>query len=115
MTGFSQLEYPDRLRKLNLFPLAYRRSRGDLIYTWRILQGKLGDELRENYQVMTGKILRGHKLKLFKPRRNKLAPGITLSTRVVNLWNSLPAEIAEAVTEDSFKAKLDRHLLATTR
>ena len=113
VAGIQRLEYPARLEKLNLFPLVYRRTRGDLIYTWRILHGKLGEELMENYQVQHDKISRGHDWKLFKPQRYRLGAGLTLSTRVVNNWNLLPDDVVEADTEEKFKSKLDSYLLTT--
>ena len=88
-------------------------TQGDLIYTWRILHGKLGEELMENYQVQHDKISRGHDWKLFKPRRYRLGAGLTLSTRVVNNWNLLPDDVVEADTEEKFKSKLDSYLLTT--
>ena len=38
--GISTLEYEDRLRTLNLFSLKYRRLRGDLIETYKFVNGQ---------------------------------------------------------------------------
>ena len=38
--GFDNLEYEERLKKLKLHPLTYRRLRGDLIETFKILSPK---------------------------------------------------------------------------
>ena len=37
---FKKMHYPDRLKQLNLPTLTYRRSRGDMIKTYKLLIGK---------------------------------------------------------------------------
>ena len=37
--GFSNLSYEDRLRKLKLSSLSYRRMRGDMIEVFKIISG----------------------------------------------------------------------------
>ena len=110
ISGFREVPYEERLRRLNLFPLAYRRRRGDLIYTRRILNGDLGEELRTFFTLNNEAPTRGHHLKLFKPRRLRLKPNFTLSTRVVNDWNILSPSVIGAPSECSFKKQVDRQL-----
>jgi hypothetical protein len=43
--GLSSLSYEDRLRKLKLPTLAYRRSRGDMIELYKILTGKYDEDV----------------------------------------------------------------------
>ena len=38
--GMPKISYPDRLRKLKLPTLTYRRARGDMIETYKLLSGK---------------------------------------------------------------------------
>ncbi|CAI2737970.1 unnamed protein product, partial [Dicrocoelium dendriticum] len=109
--GLRDLPYPIRLQKLNLFSLELRRRRGDLIYTRRILRGELGSELQQFFRPNTDCSTRGHTWNLFKQRRHKIRKDVTLSTRVVNDWNSLPEAIADAPSEESFKRLLDIHSL----
>ena len=40
INGMSDMSYPDRLRKLKLPTLAYRRIRGDMIEIYKLLHGK---------------------------------------------------------------------------
>lgn len=101
------LSYEDRLRKLELFTLKYRRLRGDLIFTRRILQNQLGNELKSFFSLNINESRRGHHWKLFKPRRLRMPVVATLSTRVVNAWNNLPEKVVEANSEGSFKKLLD--------
>ena len=37
--GFRNLKYEERLERLNLFSLQYRRMRGDMIETYKIISG----------------------------------------------------------------------------
>ena len=39
-----KISYPDRLRKLKLPTLTYRRARGDMIETYKLLSGKYDDQ-----------------------------------------------------------------------
>jgi hypothetical protein len=110
--GFRQLTYQQRLQNLGMFSLAYRRRRCDLIYTRRILLGELGEDLRNLFTVNTLAPTRGHRWKLFKPRRLRLRPKATFSTRVINDWNGLPADLMRSISENRFKSHLDSHLRA---
>ncbi|CAI2739050.1 unnamed protein product [Dicrocoelium dendriticum] len=107
------LPYPRRLQRMNLFTLDYRRRRGDLIFTRRILRGEMGTELQACFQSNPNSSTRGHNWKLFKPRRLRIHPALALSTRVVNDWNNLPKYVVEAQTEECFKRMLDSYLLST--
>ena len=41
------------LGQLNIFLLGFRSLRGDLIYTWRILSGMLGENLRGYFSIVS--------------------------------------------------------------
>ncbi|MGL5607408.1 MAG: reverse transcriptase domain-containing protein [Aeromonas veronii] len=107
VTGMRHISYPRRLAELSLFSLHYRRVRGDLIYTWKILKGQLGAELQEFFKLNNESITRGHTFKLLKSRRHKVDTRLTLSTRVVNTWNALPQNVISSNTVDTFKTRLD--------
>ena len=104
------LTYTKRLEHMKLFSMEYRRRRGDLIYTRRIMRGELGEEVQHFFQPNTDSGTRGHQWKLMKPRRLRANAKMTLSTRVVNDWNNLPASIVSATSEASFKTLLDAYL-----
>ena len=108
--GFRHLPYEERLQRLGLFSLGYRRRRGDLIYTRRILNGELGPELLSFFLLNNEGMTRGHQFKLYKIRRHRLHPRMTLSSRVVNDWNNLPAPVVEATSEARFKELLDTYM-----
>ena len=64
-----KLPYETRLKKLNIYFLERRRLRGDLIETFKILTGKEHVNCSKFFELadVTSR-LRGHSLKLFKPR-----------------------------------------------
>ena len=42
--GMPKISYPDSLRKLKLPTLTYRRARGDMIETYKLLSGKYDNQ-----------------------------------------------------------------------
>lgn len=105
--GLRNVAYEQRLRQINLHSLDYRRIRGDLIFTRRILRGELGEEMRSFFSISEDNRTRGHSLKLVKRRLNRLPVTIAISSRVVNAWNALPPNVVGASTEQLFKECLD--------
>ena len=106
--GISTMSYSDRLRTLRLPSLVYRRTRGDMIETYKFLHNvyDLNNEwLRRDPSTRT----RGHSLKLEKRRCQTTMRQHCFSNRVINNWNSLPESIISAPTVNSFKSKLDQH------
>jgi len=53
--------------------------------------------------------LRGHSLKLFKPRCRTTVRQNFFSLWIVNEWNKLPQDVVEAPSINTFKNRLDRH------
>lgn len=103
------LSYEERLRKLRLPTLAYRRARGDLIEAYKILTGKYDDactrgilKLREESRS------RGNSLKLFKSRSRLDVRKYAFPSRVVNNWNQLPEWVVTATTVIQFESRLDK-------
>ena len=67
--GFDNIEYEERLKKLKLHTLTYRRLRGDLIETYKILSPKYDPDVCEGFiKLRKDSITRGHlsSLKIFK-------------------------------------------------
>ena len=79
--GLSELSYPERLRKLNIPTLAYRRVRGDMIQTYKMLNGGYDDSLPSILQRSTTG-LRGHKDKLYLKGSNKDISKFSFKSRV---------------------------------
>ena len=107
--GMENLTYQERLENTGLYSLECRRQRGDLIETFKILNG-LEEIQSENFFTLSHNTsTRGGPQKLFKPRFNTNIRGKFFSQRAVDLWNSLPDNIKKTKTVNSFKASLDRY------
>jgi ribosomal protein S20 len=108
--GLAKLSYEERLRRMDLPSLEYRRIRGDAIETFKYLHGKYSVDtatllLRHEPKGMT---TRGHSLKLQKRECHSNIRQNFFSFRVVNMWNSLPEEIVMADSVNCFKGRFDR-------
>ena len=106
--GLATLPYPERLRVLNLPSLIYRRARGDMIETYKY-QPNVYDIDNEWLKPETSTVTIGHMRKLIKPRCNSTLRLHCFSHRVVNHWNSLPANVVSAPSVNAFKSRLDNH------
>ncbi len=99
--GLKDLSYEERLKKLDLPSLYYRRARGDIIEAYKYLHGiyKVADcpLVLDDNPAST----RGHSLKLKKARCNKSSTQKFFKHRVVDAWNSLPEDIVTAPTSSS--------------
>ena len=106
--GLLGKSYPERLKTLDLFSLAFRRLRGDMIPTHKILM----DLDHPNRSILTFRdddCLRGHRLTLQQPRvRTKLRPN-AFSARIPFTWNRLPADVVEAASTEAFERKFYEH------
>lgn len=111
--GLKGLTYVERLRRLNLFSLERRRLRGDLIWTFKLIRGFAQLDPSSLFSFRRSTHLRGHPYMLEKPRVQTTIRQHSFAVRVVNPWNSLPADVVTAPSIEVFKAKLDRHWSAT--
>ena len=110
--GMREKSYEERLAKLKLPSLQYRRLRGDLIEVYKIIH--------EIYDPVTTKSLftkvssnsvtrKTNSLNLTKKRTNKNAYKYFFTNRINNVWNSLPNDIVNAKSLNIFKNKIDSH------
>ena len=68
--GYKELDYKERLKRLNLPTLSYRHLRGDMIEMYKILTGKYSSSVTSNVVTLreNDSITSGHNLKIFKER-----------------------------------------------
>ena len=104
--SFYNLTYSERLQELNLPSLLYRRTRMDLIMTYKILNNLVSVDKDYFFTVNTNPT-RSNGLKLYKNRFNTAIRGHSFSQRIVNDWNTLPHEIVSAPNVLIFKTKVD--------
>jgi hypothetical protein len=109
--GMRDLSYEERLRRLKLPTLFFRRRRERLIQTFKILH--------QLYDVDSGIFFnrscsntRGHEFKLQTARSRLTCRSNFFSVHVVNDWNSLPADVVMSQTLNQFKARLGRFLIS---
>lgn len=103
------LSYEERLRKLDLPTLAYRRSRGDQIETYKIITHKYDpDCTRGIFKMRDDSITRGNSLKIFKEGSRLNIRKNTFSNRVVNNWNDLPEWVVSSGSVIKFESNLDK-------
>ena len=84
------LSYSERLKKLKLPTLTYRRHRGDIIEVYKILTGKYDPEVSDLFELRKSENRRGHTLKIYKERSRLEIRRNSFKHRVVELWNALP-------------------------
>ena len=104
--SLKKLSYKDRLIKLKLPTLKYRRLRGDMIEVFKILL---------NYYDVAPKLVlnntsftKRNSLKLLNHTFRYDLRKYSFPARIVNLWNSLPNTVVQAASIDTFKNRLDR-------
>ncbi len=110
--GMKHLEYPERLQTLQLPTLAYRRTRGDMIETYKILHNLYDHNCSNMLKLHSSfyvRETRGHKLKLYHEHSRLKKRKHSFPNRVVSLWNSLPEKVALAPTLNQFKNEYDSH------
>ena len=106
--GLSQLSYGERLRKLRLPTLAYRRARGDMIQVFKLTHDKIGyDKSLPPLLTLSKTKLRGHSKKLYMSGANKDVRKYSFNNRVINIWNSLPDHLVKSKTVKEFERGLD--------
>ena len=111
--GMQNLSYAERLRRLKLPTLSYRRYRGDMIEMYKISHGCYDDGATKdllNYRshALGERPFRGHMFTIYKDRFRKDTRKYSFKCRVTDQWNNLPAYIVESPTLNTFKNKLDK-------
>ena len=101
-----KLTYEDRQRRLNLPSLQHRRRRGDMIFAYKIMTGKVNLEPMKIF-TMANRTMRSHQYKIQKTKITKFVSANAFSNRIVKDWNILPSKIIMSQTTDNFKNKLD--------
>lgn len=100
--------YEQRLSAMKLTTLEARRERGDLIETYKILNGYYNCEI-DFLKFSNVTWTRGHSNKLKTEKCNKLPRQNFLANRVVKMWNSLRQETISASNLNNFKNQYDKH------
>ena len=107
--GFGKLSYNERLSRLNLPTLAFRRLRGDMIETFKHFHKYDRNVLPTSFKPRS-RLSRRHNFQIqpIVPKDGKR--GLHKNSfycRIDDVWNSLPSEVVDSPTVDIFKNRLD--------
>ena len=106
--GLKHLEYSERLIKIGLPTLVFRRLRGDMIEIFKIMAGIYDNEVTPTIPK-GNEHTRGHQRKIFiRGARLNLRKNF-FTVRVGQVWNKLPEEVVMAKDVNAFKRLLDKH------
>ena len=111
LPGLRKMPYPERLTKLGLPTLIYRRSRGDMIETYKLLSGKYDSQVALNLPLYSSddhQTRRNSRKLLVKICHYDLRKYF-FSNCIINIWNSLPDSIVMVDTVNQFKNRLDKY------
>ena len=106
--GLNSMEYEARLKKLDLYSLEYRRKRGDLIETYKIVRQNSALKFDDHFRYdQNGLRLNG--LKILPTIGSRGGPRHSFFfNRATRSWNDLKTPSVSAPTINSFKREIDR-------
>ena len=112
LPGMKELPYPERLKKLKLPTLSYRRLRGDLIEVYKIVNIIYDDSVHPILRMWKDMAPRcsnrGHSKKLYPQQAKTELRKNAFALRVVRSWNDLTEEIVSAPSVNAFKNRIDK-------
>ena len=108
LQNISHLSYPERLAALNLPTLAYRRIRGDMIETFKILNNIYDSRVTNFLSKSNFSTTRGYNFKLFVQHANFNIRKLFFSIRIVDIWNRLPSNVVNESNVMCFEKRLDK-------
>ncbi len=110
INNMGDLTYEERLKKLKLPCLCYRKIRGDVIEAYKMTHNYYDNNLPMPISLApdTYRNTRG-KFKMIKTHNKKRVTRLFFKNRVINFWNKLPDDVKDAPTINSFKNRLDTH------
>ena len=109
MDGLSKLDYPERLRRLNLPTLAHRRKRGDMMEVYKHFNTYDRCTLSPSFKPRERET-RQHNFQLLTSPPKDGQRGLQSNSfyyRVARVWNFLPHDVVSAKEINSFKNALD--------
>ena len=99
--------YEERLRLLKLPSLKARRTRGDLIQCYKIFRQIDDIDINSLFSPAKSQSTRNNTDKIFIKFSKLNIRKYCFTNRVAPIWNSLPAEIKNAPSTNSFKTHID--------
>ncbi len=103
--------YEERLAQLNLFSLEKCRLRGKLIECFKILKGFTKVDFGKMFSINNTSQAMNNRVKLRCKQVQLNYTKFFFSNDMVREWNKFPPSVVQCDTINSFKNKLDHHLL----
>ena len=107
--SMKNMDYAQRLEKLDLPTLLHRRERGDMIQVWKHFNSYDQSTLSSSF-IHCPRTNRKHRHQITWNRPKDGSNGIQANSfyfRIAKTWNNLPQKVVEAKTIDAFKSGLD--------
>jgi ribonucleases P/MRP protein subunit RPP40 len=108
--GCKGLTYQERLKKLDLPSLYFRRRREKLIQVFKILHQLHDTESSNFFKLSNNMTTRGHSWKLQAVASRLALRSNFLTVDTIQDWNSLSEEVVSAQSLNAFKARLAKYL-----
>ena len=105
--GCKNMSYDDRLKYLRLHSLKGRRTRGDLIQTYKIFNGIDDLAIDKFFMLSNVQSTRNPDRKIFKQHNTTNIRNHCYSNRIIAHWNLLPVTTKYAKSVEEFKKTLD--------
>ncbi len=111
--SLKHLNYEERLKRLGLPTLVYRRKRGDMIELYKITSGIYDSSvctfITDNFNKTT---TRGHQKKLYLEYARLNVRKQYFGIRNIVAWNNLPENVVNSPNVKVFESRLDRLWMA---
>jgi len=108
--GCRFLPYCERLKRLSLESLQFRRTVADMVCLFNIVSGSLSVSLLPYFEYVPPSITRGHHLKLSLPVTKYTISNQNFFARTVPIWNRLPVHVLDCSTKSTFRKKISAYL-----
>ena len=122
VSGLVSDTYEGKLNEIKLESLADRRSRADMVQTYKIVHGFDKLECNEMFTMINQGSdstrvtrLRADSLNIKSLRCNLDIRKNFFSQRIICMWNSLPADLKRASNPDQFKRQFNAYIAATNQ
>jgi hypothetical protein len=107
--GLKNMSYEERLHKLKLPTLAYRRLRGDMVELYKMTSGMYDESLLQGHlRLRTNSTTRGHDKKVYVSQARLNVRRSSFYIRTAEIWNKLPDDVVNAPSLPAFESRLDR-------
>ena len=106
LPGLCYLTHIERLTKLQIQSLEHRRLVADLVTCFNIIHGFSSLQFSDFFKFSNSNRTRGHNLRLEIPLAKSSIRYNFFANRVIKPWNSLPLNVVNAISTNSFKNKL---------